>query len=216
MRLLLPLYCHPGNDPLVWDTAAGLGQNATVVVNIDNGPGVRRDAGYAATTNRLAAAGVTLLGYVDLARATRPLAAVLADVRRWIAYPVGGVFLDRAPADVLDAGPVALAIRTARRAGLPEVVVNPGSPAHPVYRDLGADLCCFEGGWADYAGWDGTGALPGDGHLVYGVPAESTAAAWQLLAARGAGFGLVTERDAAAPYAGLPAWCAAAPAGASR
>jgi hypothetical protein len=199
---------HPADAPASWDAAARLGPGATVVVNVDGGDGRRPDPAHAAGMGRLAAAGVALLGHVDLGHGARPLAEVLADVRAWTTYPVGGVFLDRAPADPFGAGPVALALRLARRAGLPAATLNPGEAADPLYRRLCSRICAFEGPWPDYVRWDGAGSRPGDGHLVYGVPPAEVPLAQRLAAERGAGFGLVTERAADEAYRGLPAWCA--------
>jgi hypothetical protein len=206
VRTLLPLYRHPADDPDAWASVAGLGSAVTAVVDA----GGADPAGLSAWLDALAGAGVTLLGRVDLGRAARPLAEVLAEVRGWSGHPVGGVFLDRAPGDPFGAGPVALALRLARRAGLVATVLNPGGPVDPLYRRLGARLCAFEGDWDAYVGWDGDGARPGDGHLVYGVPAREVPQALRLASARRAGFALVTERDGAHAYTGLPAWCAAA------
>jgi hypothetical protein len=61
-----------------------------------------------------------------------------------------------------------------------------------LYRDLGLPICVFEGTWDRYQAWDGAGSRPGDGHLVSGVPAGDVERARRLLAARGAGFGLVS------------------------
>jgi len=206
VRTLLPLYADPAGDPGAWASVAGLGSAVTAVVN----PAGADPAGFSAGLDRLVRAGVALLGRVDLGRAARPLAEVLAEVRGWAVHPVGGVFLDRAPADPFGAGPVALALRLARRAGLTAAVLNPGGPADPLYRRLGARLCAFEGDWDAYIRWDGDGARPGDGHLVYGVPAPEVPRALRLASARRAGFALVTERDGEHAYTGLPAWCAAA------
>lgn len=133
------------------------------------------------------------LGRVDLGYGDRPLADVLDDVDAWSAHPVGGIFFDRAPADPPCLGAVVLAIRVARRAGLPHAVLNPGGPADPLYRALGARLCTFDGDWSAYQRWSGDGSLPGDGHLVYGVPPAQLPAARRLMTFRGAGFGLVTD-----------------------
>jgi len=144
--------------------------------------------------SRLVRAGVPLLGRVDLGFAARPLAEVLADVRAWSPYRVDGLFLDRAPADPFGAGPVALALRVAGRAGLARAVVNPGCPPDPVYRTLGATLCVFDGDWEEYTRWDGAGARPGDGHLVRGVPPRDVPEALRLAADRGAGLVLAAPR----------------------
>ena len=118
-----------------------------------------------------------------------------------------GVFLDQGPASPFAIGPVAVAVQAAQRAGLDRAVLNPGVPPDPTYRDLGAAICVFEGGWTRYQRWDGAWAYPGDGHLVHGVPPRRLPEANRLTAARDAGFGLVTDLAPPEPYAGLPAWC---------
>jgi hypothetical protein len=133
------------------------------------------------------------LGRVDLDWGGRSLADVLADVDIWREEGVGGLFLDRAPASSGGVGPVALTIRLAARRGLHRVVLNPGVPTHPLYRDLGVRICTFEGPWSAYQGWAGDGVLPGDGHLVHGVPPALLTAARRLMGRRGAGFGLATD-----------------------
>ena len=199
---LVPLYAHPASDPHAWDPDALAG--ATVVVNIHNGPGGVADHDYREATARLADAQIPMLGYVDLGCSARAAADILADVRRWSAYPVAGVFLDRAPTTPFGIGPVALAVRVARRAGLLVTVLNPGAPPDPVYRELEVPICAFEGSWTEYRAWAGTGALPGDGHLVHGVPAAELDTARLLMGWRGAGFGAATDREMPDPWGGLP------------
>lgn len=202
--VLLPLYVHPTVDPQAWSTVAALEGDVTVVVNVHNGPGEQLEPAYVSATTQLAAGEVSMLGYVDLAYVNRPLADILDDVARWSRYPVGGIFFDQAPTSATCAGPVALAVRIARRAGLDTMVFNPGVPTDPIYRDMGATICTFEGCWMDYQRWSGEGSRPGDGHLVYRVPAAQLPAARRLLAIRKAGFGLATDRDLPNPYDGLP------------
>ncbi|MEV4707716.1 Spherulin-4 [Actinoplanes sp. NPDC049316] len=138
-----------------------------------------------------------ILGRVDLDWGGRSLADVLADVDAWREDGAEGLFLDRAPAGSGGVGPVALTVRLAARRGLHRVVLNPGVPTHPLYRELGVRICTFDGSWSAYQGWDGDGTLPGDGHLVHGVPTEMLTAARRLMGRRGAGFGLATD---AGPY----------------
>ncbi|HWG98733.1 MAG TPA: spherulation-specific family 4 protein, partial [Pilimelia sp.] len=225
MHTLLPLHPYPVVGEAVWRAVAGCGTDLTVVVSLAGGPeggpggcpqppsgsvsaghpaapalGPAPAARYAAALGRLAAAGVPMLGRIDLARGDRPLAEVLADVARWSAYPIGGVLFDRAPTDAASLGAVALAIRVARRGGLAAAVLNPGRPPDPRYRELEAALCVFEGSWSAYRSWSAAGAEPGDGHLVYGVPPAEQLAARRLLGRRGAGFGLVTDGVPPHPY----------------
>jgi len=161
--------------------------------------------------NRLDAAGTRLLGYVDVAYGTRPIARIRADIYRWAGYPVRGVFLDHTPASPYAIGPVAVAAQVAARAGLPDVVLNPGEPPDDAYRELGLPLCVFDGSWREYRRWAGDGSRAGDGHLVHAVPPWELDQAARLQVARGAGFGLVTDLGAPDPYTDLPAWCGLGP-----
>jgi hypothetical protein len=135
------------------------------------------------------------LGRIDLDWGSRSLADVLSDVDAWHGEGVQGLFLDRAPASPGGVGPIALVVQLAARRGLRPAVLNPGVPTHPRYRDLGVRICTFDGSWEAYRGWDGEGVQPGDGHIVHGVPTALLTAARQLMARRGAGFGLVTDAD---------------------
>lgn len=204
---LLPLYVHPARDPAAWRLASAVAPRLTVVVRFDD-----YDPQIAVALARLADAGAVVLGHVDTQFATRPLADLVEDVTRWADYPTCGVFLDQAPTSPFSMGPIALAVRACRRAGLRRIVLNPAAPTDPLYRELGVAVCTFEGSWWDYRRWDGAGSHPGDGHLVHSVPAEAITAAWTLLRQREAGFGLVTDRTPPEPYDGAPAWLA--PAGA--
>lgn len=135
-------------------------------------------------------------GLIDLHHGDRPIADVLDEVELWSSRLISGIFLDQAPADLAGLGAVALAVRLARRLGFQQVVLNPGRPVDPRYRELDAEICTFEGDWTRYQRWSGEGSRPGDGHLVYGVPPAQQPAAHRLLALRQAGLALVT----AAPF----------------
>jgi hypothetical protein len=183
------------------------------VVDVDRGPGNGRDPSYTAAMGRLAAADVGLLGYVDLAYVTRPVAELVTDVGRWAGYPVQGIFFDRAPVSPYAIGPVAIAVQAARRATLSRVILNPGAPPDPSYRGLGVPICVFDGPWPAYQRWTGDGAETGDGHLVHDVPPWDLDEAAQLQVERGAGFGVVTDLGPPDPFADLPAWCGLAGSG---
>ena len=207
-RTLLPLFTAPDEDPKAWSEAASLGPvGAVVVINLPadsiDRARPRRWATVAAGIDRLAAAGVEPLGHVSLGYATRPVVDLLADITRWAVLPVAGIFLDHAPAGPFQIGPVALAARIARRAGLERIVLNPGVPIDAIYRRLDVTVCTFEGPWSEYRDWSGEDSEPGDGHLVYAVPPAERDAALALLANRGAGLGLVTDRPG--PYLGSSA-----------
>lgn len=175
MKTLFPPYAHP---------PAGLAPDPGTWI-VQDRPGAPRSVHQ-------------MLGRVDMAGGTRSLADVLAEVEAWRADGVAGLFLDRAPAGTGGLGPVALTIRLAARRGLHRVVLNPGVPADPLYRELGARICTFDGPWSAYCGWPGDGVHAGDGHLVHGVPTTLLTAARRLMGRRGATFGLAT--DASPPH----------------
>lgn len=214
MQILLPLSTHPTADPESWATVLRHGDAASVLLDIGDGPGSGRDPGWTVAIARLASAGITALGYVDLALGTRPMHEVRADVRRWAGYPVAGVLLDQAPTSPYLVGPVATAISAAHRAGLDQVVLNHGQWPDPVYRALDARLCVFDGSWTDLQAnpvTHRTGPLagpvaPGDAYLVHSVPAAERERAYQRLADRQAGLALITDRVPPAAYRRLPSW----------
>jgi hypothetical protein len=170
VKTLFPPYAHPSPD-LQLDADTWI---------IREAPGDRRSLHQA-------------LGRIDLDWGSRSLADVLGDMDAWREDGAEGLFLDRAPASSGGVGPVALVVRLAARRGLHRVVLNPGVPTHPLYRDLGVRICTFEGPWSAYQSWDGEGSRTGDGHIVHGVPAALLTAARRLMGRRGAGFGLATD-----------------------
>jgi hypothetical protein len=190
VRTLVPLAVHPADDPRPWAVVETLPPGTYAVISQPDDAG-RPDPELFQAIARLIRAGVEPLGHLDLAHAVRPVTEVLDELTRWAAYAVTGVFLDRAPAGPFQLGPVALAQRMARRAGLRTVVLNPGVPVDPLYRDLDVRFCTFEGAWEEYVGWSTEGGEPGDGHLVLGVPEDQVERVRDLMVHRGAGFGLI-------------------------
>lgn len=198
-RALFWLAASPDDDPIPWaEATTGDGAPGLAVINPPVEAGTGSAVPWASMTSdieRLAAAGVEPLGHVSIGYGTRPLVDLLGEITRWAVYAVVGIFLDHAPAGPFQVGPVALAARMVRRAGLARLVLNPGVPVDPMYRALDVTICTFDGPWSEYRAWSGEDTMPGDGHLVYGVPQAERADAWALIAARGAGLGLVTDRS---------------------
>lgn len=139
------------------------------------------------------------LGYLDLAYGSRPVEAIRAELSEWATQAVGGLFLDQAPTSPFSVGPVAVAVRTARRLGFDTVLLNPGRATDSLYRGLGAILCTFEGDWMDYQSGTGDGVRPGDGHVVHSVPGEQLEECLDLMRGRGAGWGVATSAGCLVP-----------------
>lgn len=206
MRLLVPLYVYPAEDPDAWSRAPFLGDDVTVIINVHDGPGGRYDAAYGYATATLAEAGVPRLGYVDLDYARRPVPDVHADIAAWRRYPVDGYFFDQVPtaANALRGVEEYLAPARGRR------VLNPGTRPHPGYRDLADLVCTFEGPWVRYRSMPRDADWPDAAHLVYDVPVDQLDAAVRRLRRR-VGCGFVTDLGMPNPYRGLP-WPAREPA----
>jgi hypothetical protein len=153
-----------------------------------------RRAGLSRSIRELTGAGVSVLGYASLGFGARPPAGLSPRFAALAALGATGIFIDHVPAGPFHLGAVRLAYRLARCAGLGDVVLNPGRPVDPLCRRLEATICTFHGSWEEYRRWDCTGADPGDGHLVYGVPPESRREAHDLMRTRGAGLALICDR----------------------
>lgn len=190
---LLSLHHHPLTHPESWDTIEVAGVGSVVLLNIATGPGSGLDPTWTTATQRLVRAGAGVIGYVDLAFGARALEHVKAELARWAGYPIRGIFFDQAPTSPYSIGPVATAVRAARRLGFDTLLVNPGRPTDSIYRGLGAVLCTFEGAWEEYRHGTVEGVRPGDAHLVHSVPYEQIEAAHELMRGRGARFGLATS-----------------------
>jgi hypothetical protein len=202
MTILLPLYVHPLESPAAWEAVALAGPSVIAIVNVHNGPGV--DPAYDSATSLLHAAGVPMLGYVDLNYGQRCAALVDADIVAWQRYPLNGVFFDQAPTDPALLGQTSMSIR--RASGL--TVLNPGTRPHPGYRPLADLICTFEGPWPVYEHLPGEPDPANAVHLVYGVPRAELDWALSLVSAR-CGAGLVSDLDAPLPYCGIPSWLSA-------
>jgi len=199
VNLLIPLYVYPLDDREAWTAATRLGSDATIIVNVHNGPGERYDPAYAYATAALASAGVPMLGYVDLDYAARTLEAVYADITAWRLYPVGGVFFDRVPSESDALSWTALATAPVRG----RVALNPGTRPHPGYAALADVICTFEGPWTTYRRQPAEPDWPNAAHLVYGIPPDDLPAAQRRLERR-VPTGLASELDVPEPYRGLP------------
>jgi hypothetical protein len=160
---------------------------------------VRDEAGLRAGLDRMRAGGASPLAHVSLGYATRPVGEVAEEIAYWARYPFVGVFLDHAPSGPYQVGPVVAAVRAAQRNGLGWPVLNAGVPVDPAYRRLEVTVCTFEGSWSDYLLWPAEECLPGDGHLVFDVPAGQLGVARGLAQARRAGLALVSARTTAYP-----------------
>ena len=205
---LIPAYVPPHE---LAGLAAGANRPRMVVVNPDSGPGAEEGRAYGEAVRTLQAAGIRVLGYVPTTYGVRPLADVLADVRRYLAwYRVDGIFFDETSSDAALL-PYYRALGRQARGGLDRVVVlNPGVPPAAGYFDIADIVVTFEGSYAAYAGameatpdWLRRMRADRVAHLIYGATrAEALDAAGEAAA----GYVYVTSGAMPNPWRSLPTY----------
>jgi hypothetical protein len=210
-RLAVPAYVHPSVDPQLWVRLARSAADLRfVVVNVNSGPGEQLDPAYPEVIERLRAARVRMVGYVDTDYGRRSVNDVAAQARTWVTrYGVRGVFLDQVAADLTHLEYYAACALASRAAGAQFVVANPGMNCHPGYADLANVTVTFEGSWSDYARYQPSQAVlaqPVDRfcHLVYDVPASRLGDGAHWAAARHAGSAFFTDGSGSNPWDRLP------------
>jgi len=220
-RTAVPWYVHPAEEPDAWDELAALTPRPSfVVVNIHDGPGDPGDPYYPAALARLRS--MRLLGYVDVAYGERPTAEMLDDVRAWLdVHKVGGVMLDRMPADPASTEQCGAYVLAARRAGAGFVVGNPGVVPQLGHLAMLDVTCVFEGSadaYADFRPSAGLSRVPRGRvwHLVHGCPPTDVAAVTRRAGQLGAGHAFVTDRVMPHPWGGFPRAGATAEASCAR
>ena len=183
MKTLLPLYVHPIDDPAAWTAIARATADVTVIVNVHNGPGVGLDPVYAEATEPLRAAGVPMLGYVDLDYGERTRVAVTRDLLGWRRYPVGGVFFDQVPAARSRHPPSPYGCAPPAASVCPPWS-STRAPGRTGYAALADIICTFEGPWDTYASRPAEPDWPNAAHLVYGAPPDRVTEAARRLVGR--------------------------------
>jgi hypothetical protein len=219
VRLLVPAYFYPSGDGLkAWERLLDAADRAPVVavVNPDSGPGKRADNNYVALFRRARRSKATLLGYVTLSYAKRPVSAVKADIDSWLFfYPdVGGIFFDEQPSQPEHAAFAAECFAHARgRIKGALLVSNPGTACSREYL-AGADgpvACLFENekGFGDYRSPDWAGRYGAERFavLLYRVPAAGPMReALREAVRKRAGYVYVTDAPAPMPWGRLPSY----------
>jgi hypothetical protein len=152
VHLLVPAYFYPsgeGEKPWARVIEASARVPIVAIVNPDSGPGKTRDPNYMRVFERARGSKLTLIGYVPLGYARRPVGEVKDDVDRWIQlYPrINGFFFDEQPSGADQAPFVLECFAHARqRLGHAVLVSNPGVLCAPEYLEGEQPpvVCLFE------------------------------------------------------------------------
>ena len=221
-KLLVPAYFYPAGDGLAtWKTLLDAAKKLPVVaiVNPASGPGKAADPNYAELFEIARPSPATLIGYVTLGYAKRPLADVKAEVDAWVKlYPdIKGIFFDEQPSGG-DGVAFARAAFAHGRAAIPKGVFlsNPGTVCVKDYLadPDGPAACLYEGkaGFDRFAMPAWAKGMPADRFalLRYEVKtADEMRAAVARGRALGAGYVYVTDATGVNPWDRLPSYWAA-------
>ncbi|MGO9077747.1 MAG: spherulation-specific family 4 protein [Streptosporangiaceae bacterium] len=177
------------------------------------GAGSAPSAHFRAVVRQARSKGVRIIGYSSTAYGARPVAAVEADVRHYLAwYGVRGVFLDEVrgvTAQLPYYRQLAGYIRSLTP-GAP-IWINPGTYPDRSYLSVASVVMAFEGPYASYARisvpqW--ARQYPADrfAHTIYAASPAQLAQAVSLARARRGGYVYVTDGSGANPYGALPSY----------
>ncbi|MCP3801456.1 spherulation-specific family 4 protein [Allokutzneria sp. A3M-2-11 16] len=202
-RRVVPAYFHPAVAPEQWRALAALPALRFVVLNVADGPGARADQSFVD-----ASAGLPVVGYVDTAYGARPVAEVLADVERHLAwYGARGVFFDQAGTDVRHYEALAAG---ARSLGADSVIFNHGTHPPEEFAALADLLVTFEGPLRAYRDlwvprWVYRYPPELFCHLVYDAPTTDTTSVLRQAWRSNAAAVHVTDHCGENPWSRLPA-----------
>ena len=215
VSVLAPAFQYPTSGTL-WAalTAAPV---AYVVANIGSpgGPGPGGDGNYTTAINAAAAAGVTVLGYVDTNYGAVSTGTVASQVAAWSSeYGVTSIFLDRTSASAGDLAyytTVTSAIRTANPGK--SIVFNHGVIPAQGYAALADVLIVFENTYAAWSAFSAPSWFASYPRTRFSVTVHTTSTQAQmaqvLAQAQAAGVGGVFVTDNAATYDTVPGYWAA-------
>ena len=213
LEVVVPAYFHPHVDDGDWATLAESADGTRLVVlNIDSGPGNLPDPAFAVAADRLRAAGVPVIGYVDTAYGARPGRDQGLEVRRYLDwYGVDGVFLDQVAAGPEQLWKYRRVADDARQLGAGLIVFNHGVYPTESYAEIADLLVTFEGAWTSYRrlpvpGWAYHRPSGQFCHLVYSTPPELLQNALYFAQRRNTGTVYVTDRGGANPWDRLPSY----------
>jgi hypothetical protein len=213
MKLVVPAYFHPSVDPAGWEWLATHADRVRLVIlNVINGPGVRREPPFQTVTRRLLDAGVDVIGYIDTNYGQRYPEQVADEFSRYLDwYQVTGVCLDRVAASSPWVPYYAKLAAGSREMGAKAVFFNHGTYPAEGYASHADLLGTFEGTWHAYQRLDvprWTAAWPDEKfcHVVHSVPPGKSEQTVRLAVRRRVGAVYVTERSGANPYDRLCDW----------
>ncbi|WP_055492436.1 spherulation-specific family 4 protein [Streptomyces sp. TP-A0356] len=173
----IPGYAHPLLAPLEWSELTRPGAPVHwAVLNVSGGPGTRPDTHCRGAAERLHAAGVRVLGHLDVTYGARAFGELMEEAHRYLHwYRVDGFLLERCPTERAALAEIRRTV-TALRALLDHghIVLGHGTHPYPGYAESADQLVTFSGSWSDYR-WSQVAEWTADHpperfcHFVHGV-----------------------------------------------
>jgi hypothetical protein len=210
-RLVVPAYFHPAVHRDQWEWLADHAEQVRMVVlNVANGPGTGPEAPFKEAAERLRAARVPVIGYVDTNYGNRPAKQIMAELGQYLDwYEVNGVCLDRVAAVAGKLPYFGALTARIRKLGAEIVFFNHGAYPCEAYAEHADLLGTFEGPWPTYLrlnvpDWVTKWPIEKFYHVVYSVPPERFGEAAKLATQRHAAAVYITERGGSNPYDRLP------------
>jgi len=161
MKLLVALYIYPGSTWTQVANAAKAGVQTIAIINPNNGPDSSGpDSAYTTYMAQLAAAGVTMIGYIHTSYGARAISDVVADITTYAnKYPgLSGIFVDEASASASEVSyyqQVYNAVKS--HSGYSNTILNPGTQPDQGYLAVSTSIVVFEdvaSNWkSNFASW---------------------------------------------------------------
>jgi len=151
MKILVPLYIYPGS---AWDelvTAAATGVKIIAIINPNSGPdSTGPDSSYVTYMQKLADAGVEMIGYVHTSWGTRAIATIESEIDTYASLYSGlsGIFFDEGATASSELPYYTTAYNyVLSKSGYTQVIINPGLQPDQGYLAVSTSLVIYE----DYA-----------------------------------------------------------------
>jgi hypothetical protein len=212
---MIPAYFIPEAPPpdALWNQMeGGMPTVQIIVANKSNGPGIDYYGNFGQVLAHARQIGIIATGYVNTARATRPIGDVKADIDRWYSlYGVDGIYFDNTPGDCGLSGYYAeLNYYVKAKGGLALTILGLGSPVQECWVRAGDILLTWElpieyiGQYEAYP-WMARYPSSRFWHLIYSVRSEADMiAVVGLTKGRGARYVFVTPNDVNNAWTSLP------------
>jgi hypothetical protein len=217
VRLLVPAYFYPTGEGLrTWKTLIQSAAKVPTVaiVNPGSGPGKAVDPNYRSVFDLAKNSRITLIGYVTLSYAKRPVEEVQADIDQWVIfYPeIRGIFFDEQPSSAEHLSFVEKCVNHAQsRIRNARLISNPGTICAREYLDLSGSMtvCMFENreGFEKYKLPKWADPLPPHRFAILHYEVKSVDEMRRVLQTamqQRAGYVFITDRQAPMPWSGLP------------